>query len=98
MVQRLKSVGVMSVAKTMAVLYAALGLLGGLIFFVITTVWGEMMKSGASSGMFPAIGGAAAIVVFPLLYGCIGFVGGAIMAWLYNMVAKGSGGVELDLE
>ena len=41
--------------------------------------------------------GAGAVVILPIVYGCIGFVGGLIMAPLYNLVAKVVGGIEVEL-
>ena len=34
----------------------------------------------------------------PFLYGGIGFVFGAIGAWIYNVIAKRLGGIEIELE
>ena len=42
--------------------------------------------------------GIAAIIVFPILYACIGFVMTLIMAALYNLVAGMVGGVEIDVQ
>jgi hypothetical protein len=37
-------------------------------------------------------------VLLPLLYGGLGFVMTAIMAWLYNMAAGVVGGIEIDVD
>ena len=34
----------------------------------------------------------------PLIYGAMGFVGGAIGALIYNLFAKWVGGIELEME
>jgi hypothetical protein len=34
----------------------------------------------------------------PVLYGILGFIGGAILALLYNLFARLAGGFELELE
>ena len=41
--------------------------------------------------------GLGAIVFFPLIYGFMGLVVGAVMAALYNLVAKRVGGLNLEL-
>jgi hypothetical protein len=41
--------------------------------------------------------GVGAIIVLPILYGCGGFIGAAISAWLYNLIAGAVGGVEVDV-
>jgi hypothetical protein len=42
--------------------------------------------------------GTSAIVVFPILYGLIGFLGILIGAWLYNLLAAAVGGIQMDAE
>ena len=47
------------------------------------------------------IGGAAMLafgIMAPFLYGGIGFIFGAIGAWIYNLIAKRLGGIEIQLE
>ncbi len=34
------------------------------------------------------------LIIFPIVYGIIGFVAGAITALIYNLVAKFTGGIE----
>lgn len=41
--------------------------------------------------------GVGAIIVFPLLYGFLGFIAGIIGAALFNLVASMVGGVEIEL-
>ena len=42
--------------------------------------------------------GTGAILMMPIFYGCMGFVGGAIAAVVYNALAGMMGGLELKLE
>jgi hypothetical protein len=39
-----------------------------------------------------------AIVIAPVFYGVLGAIGGLIMAFLYNIVARMAGGIEVQLE
>ncbi len=99
----LKRVGVASAAKMTGALYAGGGLLVGAIFACIALVGAGAAESlsGSSNGMtgmFGALFGVSAIVILPIVYGIMGFVGGAIFAWLYNLVAGMTGGIELDLQ
>ena len=41
--------------------------------------------------------GVAAIVIAPLLYGFMGFLGAIIMALIYNVVSRIVGGIEVDV-
>jgi len=43
-------------------------------------------------------GWAWAILMFPLLNGLFGLVGGALLVVMYNLFAKWFGGVELEVE
>jgi hypothetical protein len=90
-----KSVGVMSVAKIMGMIYACMGLL--LVpFFLLASVLGSM--AGQEKTPLAGIFGIGFAVVAPVLYGVIGFIAGAIGAFLYNLFAKWVGGFELELD
>lgn len=53
---------------------------------------------GSKAGIMLLVGGVAAVILIPLLYAVIGFVFGALSAWVYNVVAGRVGGIELELE
>ncbi len=94
----IRRIGPLSLAKLMGVLYALMGLIIGAIISVVSLVGGAFMASqegGAFGGM---LFGAAAVVVLPIFYGCLGFVMTLIAAALYNLVAGWVGGVELDVQ
>ena len=85
----------LSLAKISGTLYAILGLLFGALFSLIAIA--GFAAGGENNSMFGAIAGVGAIVAFPIFYGCIGFIGSFIGAWLYNVLAGMVGGVELDV-
>lgn len=91
----IKSVGVLSVAKVMGAIYALLGLIF-MPIFLLAGLAGSM--AGGSNNPFGAIGGLALGIMAPIAYGLIGFVGGAIMAFLYNVMAKWLGGIEVQMQ
>jgi hypothetical protein len=96
----LKSIGVMSAAKVVGVLYAVMGLLMGIVFGSIFALI-PAMASGPESdvpGWLAPMFGFGAIVFMPVFYGICGFVGGAIAAAIYNALAGIIGGLELRLE
>jgi hypothetical protein len=90
-----KSVGPMSVAKIMGLLYGCMGLLV-VPFFLVAGIIG----SAAGQRNFPFAGavGIVLAILAPVLYGLMGFVMGAIGALLYNAFAKWAGGFELEIE
>ena len=90
----IKSVGVLSVAKIMGVLYFALGL----IFVPIFLLAGAGMMAAGREATFSGIMGLVLAIMMPVLYGGMGFVMGAIMAFLYNLVAKWLGGIEVQVQ
>ncbi len=98
----IRHVGVWSVSRLYGALSAAIGLLIGVCFALVAMLGGMAgaMSSGSglpSSGPF-AVFGVGAIILFPLLYGVLGLLGGAIGAVLYNLFAGMLGGIELETE
>jgi hypothetical protein len=92
-----KRVVPMSVAKVAAALYAILGLIFGGIISVISFAGEALTPDGNDAGLMGMMFGAAAIVLLPIFYACLGFVMSLLMAALYNLVAGWVGGVEVDV-
>jgi hypothetical protein len=92
-----KRVGPVSAAKISGTLYAILGLFAGAVFSLIAMVSGFSSQTDGAGGMGAVIG-AGSIIVFPILYGCIGFVVTLAFAALYNLLAGILGGIEVDLQ
>jgi len=89
-------VGPVSCARISGTLYAILGLIGGacISLFALAGGIGSERTGGAVIG---AMMGVGAIVMLPIIYGLIGFVGTLVAAWLYNVIAGMVGGVEIDV-
>lgn len=92
-VMKLKSIGILSAGKLQGIMGAVVGLILGVFFALINLVGGAI---GGSLGM--GAFGLASIIIFPLLYGIFGFIGGVAGAWIYNIFAKWIGGLEMELE
>ncbi len=93
MIQRLRRIGVGQMAKLLGTLYFALGILFAVIFGLV----GSMMPTselGGDTRMF----GLGFVIGMPFLYGLLGLVFGALLAWPYNVVAGWTGGLELEFE
>jgi hypothetical protein len=96
----LKSVGVLSAAKIVGLMYAILGLIMGLVFagfFAMIPMAGGETNPDMPTWLAPMFG-TGAILMMPIVYGCMGFVGGAIAAVIYNALSGMMGGLELRLE
>ena len=99
-----KRIGVWSAGKVSGAIYAVLGLVFGL-FFALVGLLAALIGAGSSGtqeGVMGAMGmglfgGVASLVVLPIFYGILGLVSGLIGAFLYNVVARVIGGVEVDL-
>ena len=94
-----KRIGPGSAFKVGLVLYGLLGLIIGACITLFSLVGAGFMRS--QNAPAPAIAGmifgTMAIVMFPILYGVMGGVVGALSALLYNFAARLIGGLELDL-
>lgn len=100
----IRKVGVLSLGKLMAVMYAGIGLvIGGLYALFAVLGGGAMMAMGGESESAPGGGmmivmGLAAIVIAPIFYGVLGFIGGVISAFFFNLAAKYTGGLDLEVQ
>lgn len=90
-----KSVGVLSVAKIMGLIYGCLGLIFAPVFLLVGLL-GTIV--GQAKTPFAGIFGIVFAILMPVMYGLMGFVAGAIGGLLYNLFAKLVGGFELNLE
>jgi len=93
----IKRIGPLSCAKLSGLLYAVIGLVLGGIFSLVA-VAGGFASDTAGAGGVGAIIGVGAVIVFPILYGLMGFVATLVAARLYNVVAGIVGGVEVDIQ
>jgi hypothetical protein len=92
---RLKSVGVLSVAKMAALLYAGMSLLMVPIFVILAAVMSAIPQVPNQP---PAFLFVIFALVAPFFYGALGFVIGAFGAFVYNLVAGWIGGIEMNFE
>ncbi len=90
-----KSVGVLSVGKVMGCVYALFGLIGGGLFTLLSLA--GLAIGGPDAGPAALLFGVGAIVILPVFYGVMGFIGGIIAAAFYNLVASIAGGIEIEL-
>ncbi len=96
---------VFSVAKMQALLMFVMGLIFGVLYGLFFMIFGAAMSALAPTGEGQAMGGVSSIVIglmimigFPITYGLIGFIGGAIGALIYNIAAGIVGGIKFELE
>ncbi len=94
----LKRIDVLSLAKFQGVMMAAVGLLlGGVMYMTQAFLMGGFSAETPEAQILSAFG-PVMILVFPVAYGLMGFVMGAVGAKLYNLIAKLIGGIEVELK
>ena len=94
-----RRIGVLSLGKVMGSIYAMIGLIIGAIFTVVALL-GSVIGSIATDSGEPLLGilfGVGAIIIFPLFYGLIAFLMGMLVAAIYNLAARFTGGLEVEL-
>lgn len=102
-----KSIRVLSLAKITGTIYATLGLIFGLIFSLVSVLGvavGSLVESANGNPealfgtAFGLIFGLGAVIILPILYGAMGFLGGLVVSAVYNFAARTIGGLELEVE
>lgn len=94
--KRLKKVDPLSAGMIQGIIMAAVGLLY-VPFGLILMFGGFASKNSDSMGV--GIGAGLGIMLFaPIIYGILGFIGGIIGAFIYNVAAKFTGGLRLEFE
>jgi len=75
-----------------------LGILYGIIsliivpFFLLAALFGSR-AGGAGAAVF----GLGFVIMLPVIYAVVGFIGGVISAFLYNLIAGWTGGFEFEV-
>lgn len=97
---RVKRIGPLSLAKVMGLVYGGLGLIVGAVVSLVAVLGAAVGFSHRAGGatFVGLLFGAGAVILLPIFYGLLGFVCGAVGAWIYNLAAGAVGGLELELE
>ena len=90
-------IGPLSCARIAGALYAVIGLIAG-AFLSLFSLAGAFGGLSSDSALPAALFGVGSIIILPIFYGVIGFVGSLVGAALYNAVASVVGGIEIDLQ
>jgi hypothetical protein len=100
----LKRIGPLRFGVIIGVMYALFSLIF-VPFFALAFLVGLFAPHQNVPPGFPQVGnvlgfglGLFFCVLAPVMYGIMGFLMGALMAWIYNVVAKWTGGIEFEVE
>jgi hypothetical protein len=86
----LNKIGIYSTAKLYAAICAVFGLCAGLFLALFSSAMPINTMFGRSMGIGLAL-------FLPIIYSIVGFVAGAISAAIYNLVARWTGGIRMDM-
>lgn len=92
MKKRIQHIAPLQLGIVLATLSGALSLIS---LPVIILYFLPGAKSQSSIGFLS--GGILSIILIPFLYAAAGFIGGIIVAAVYNLIAKWTGGIEFTL-
>ena len=96
----IRHIGVGSLARVLAALYAFWGFIFG-VCIALFALAGAGMSAASDNPMPGWLGGlfvVGAVIFLPIMYGILGAIGGAITAVMYNMVAGMVGGLSVETE
>ena len=97
---RVKRFDVLSVAKIAGLCYGAMGLCFIPIFLLFGVIASTAQKQAGNElpAGFGAMFGVGMAVMAPIFYGVMGFIMGALGAFVYNLISGWIGGIEVELE
>jgi uncharacterized membrane-anchored protein len=103
MIYEIKRIDVWSCVKIAFILFGILGLMFGIFYaLMLSAMLGFLSQMGGEfqslGGMFSGILGIFMIFFLAIFYAVIGAVITAILGWIYNLLARGLGGVRFYLE
>ena len=92
---KLKSIGVLSFALFQAIFMAIMGLIIGLFTVTMFGIAGSMIP--VNTEMMAGSFGIGGVIYLIITWAIMGFIFGAIFAFMYNLIAKWTGGVDIEL-
>ena len=102
MTYEVKRIDIWSVVKIAFILCGIFGLLAGILYAIMLTMVGGLLSQiGGEFGAMRSLTGAISfimVIFLALFYAVAGAVAGAIFGWIYNILARGMGGIKLHLE
>lgn len=95
---RIKRIGIKQTAKFATVFYFVVTLIFIVPLFLITLLIGTTGDAKGYSRLGGAIFGDVFLLMLPFFYALLGGLVVAVSAYLYNLIAKRVGGIEVEIE
>ena len=97
MIIKVNKINVGSMSKIFGILQCIIGFVTGIFFTLMTLFDPGFVESNV--GGAASIFGVWSVIVLPVLNGILGFISGAMIAWVYNICVKAFGvSFEMDIE
>ena len=71
-----------------------LGIVLGVLYGIISLILVPFFLLGALFGARTGVVGVGFAILLPIIYAVVGFIGGVITGFVYNLVAQWTGGIE----
>jgi hypothetical protein len=102
MTYEIRRIDVWSCVKIAFILFGVIGLIFGIFYaMMLSMVGGILSQMGGEfqslGGLFTGALGIFMVFFLAIFYAVMGAIITAIMAWIYNLLARGFGGVKFDL-
>jgi len=95
MKKRLTNINPLKLGITLAVIYGVMSLIFVIPFIAIMSLVGASnAHAHAPNQAMPVLFTGVFMIFLPVIYAVLGFIGGVIAAFIYNVVAKWTGGIE----
>ena len=99
MIRILKRIEPVQFGKISAAIYGLMSLIFVPFFLLFAIIASFAPKAQNAPPAAITIGVGLAMAIFmPILYAVMGFLFGVIGAWLYNLIAKWIGGIQVEVE
>lgn len=105
MIYQVRKIDVWSVMKVAFVIFGILGVIVGFFYAIFFAFMGQMMADfgaagdfGRMTGLFSGLMGIFMAFFLAIFYAVIGSLMTALFVGIYNLLARGIGGIELHLE
>jgi hypothetical protein len=95
---KLKRIAPLQAGKMLAALYGLLSLLVVPFMLAAVALGSFAAKGQGRAGALPLVFGAGFMICLPFIYALMGFIGGVVGAWVYNLLTKWVGGFEFEFE
>jgi hypothetical protein len=99
MKKTLKRIAPLQFGKVAGIVYGLISLIFVPFFFIFAVIGSFTPHTASNPSPLIMIGMSLVMaIIFPIIYGVMGFVFGALSAWAYNLIANWVGGIEVDVE